>query len=132
LVERAVSANPDLRLAEASIRQARATRIGVSAGRWPTVDTSGTYQKSYAGGSAGSGTVDLFRAGLDAAWELDFFGGVRRSVKAAEAQVHAATARTGVATADLFPKFSLTGSFGYASDTLGSLMKFFGRSDPTG
>jgi outer membrane protein TolC len=88
-VERAVSANLDLCLAEACNRQAGTTRIRVTAGRWPTIDTSGTYQRNYAGGSSGSGTVDLFRAGLDASWELDFFGGVRRSVEAAEADLQA-------------------------------------------
>src|SRR5207249_12306249 len=36
----------------------------------------------------------------------------RPDIRRAEAQVHAATARIGVATADLFPRFSLTGSLG--------------------
>jgi multidrug efflux system outer membrane protein len=48
----------------------------------------------------------------------------RPDIRRAEAQIHAATARIGVATADLFPKFYLTGSFGVsASDVnkLGSL-----------
>ena len=39
----------------------------------------------------------------------------RPDIRRAEAQLHAATARIGVATADLFPKFSLTGSFGFSS-----------------
>ncbi len=45
----------------------------------------------------------------------------RPDIRRAEAQLHAATARIGVATADLFPKFSLTGSFGYLSSDLNSL-----------
>lgn len=40
---------------------------------------------------------------------------VRPDVRAAEAALHAATARVGVATADLFPQFSLTGSYGSES-----------------
>jgi NodT family efflux transporter outer membrane factor (OMF) lipoprotein len=36
----------------------------------------------------------------------------RPDIRRAEAQIHAATARIGVATADLFPRFFLTGSFG--------------------
>lgn len=36
----------------------------------------------------------------------------RPDIRRAEAQLHAATARIGVATADLFPRFSLTGSLG--------------------
>lgn len=39
----------------------------------------------------------------------------RPDVQQAERELAAATARIGVAMADLFPKFSLTGSFGYAS-----------------
>jgi NodT family efflux transporter outer membrane factor (OMF) lipoprotein len=39
----------------------------------------------------------------------------RPDVQAAEQQLAAATARIGVATADLFPKFSLTGSAGFQS-----------------
>ncbi len=35
----------------------------------------------------------------------------RPDIRRSEAQLHAATANIGVATADLFPKFSLTGSF---------------------
>src|SRR5206468_12294870 len=34
----------------------------------------------------------------------------RPDIRGAEAQLHSATAQIGVATADLFPKFSLTGS----------------------
>ena len=100
LVERAITANLDLRLAEARVRQARATRAGVAAGFWPTLDTSGTYRRSYdsassssSGGrrrSSNNSGISLFQAGLDAAWELDFFGGVRRSIEASEADLQAA------------------------------------------
>jgi len=40
----------------------------------------------------------------------------RPDIRRAEREIAAATARVGVATSDLFPKFSLTGSFGYRSD----------------
>jgi NodT family efflux transporter outer membrane factor (OMF) lipoprotein len=42
----------------------------------------------------------------------------RPDIRRAEARVHAATARIGVATADLFPKFNLTGSLGVSSNDL--------------
>jgi len=42
----------------------------------------------------------------------------RPDIRRAEAKLHAATARIGVATAELFPKFSLTGSFGISADDL--------------
>ena len=44
----------------------------------------------------------------------------RPDIRRAEAQIHAATARIGVATADLFPKFSLTGTFGFSASDLPS------------
>ncbi len=45
----------------------------------------------------------------------------RPDIRRAEAQVHAATARIGVATADLFPRFFLTGSYGLSSSDLSRL-----------
>jgi NodT family efflux transporter outer membrane factor (OMF) lipoprotein len=47
----------------------------------------------------------------------------RPDIRRAEAQIHAATARIGVAAADLFPKFNLTGSVGYQSNALDTLIK---------
>jgi multidrug efflux system outer membrane protein len=42
----------------------------------------------------------------------------RPDIRRAEAQLHAATARIGVAVADLFPKFNITGSLGFAANDL--------------
>lgn len=47
----------------------------------------------------------------------------RPDVRAAERQLAAATAQIGVATADLFPKFSLTGSFGPQSRDINHLLE---------
>jgi multidrug efflux system outer membrane protein len=92
LVQDAVKANLDLRLAEARLRQARATR-GVVAGGLPNVNASASYQR----GRASSSQIepaprerDLFLAGLDAVWELDVFGGKRREVESANANIQAA------------------------------------------
>ena len=101
LVERAVRSNLDLRVAEARIREARASRAVVASGAWPTVDTSGSYTRSRSSenalnipsqGGGGSGIKlerNLFNAGFDANWEIDVFGGVRRSVEAADAIIEA-------------------------------------------
>ncbi|HIC7209644.1 TPA: TolC family protein, partial [Burkholderia stabilis] len=43
----------------------------------------------------------------------------RPDVAAAEARLHAATARVGVATADLFPRFTLSGLLGSATSSYG-------------
>ena len=104
LVERAVKANLDLRLAEARIREARASRAVTAAGAWPRTDVSGSYSRNRSSdnavGSQTQGAVaaprsgaaleqDLFRTGFDATWEIDVFGGVRRSVEAADANLQA-------------------------------------------
>ena len=105
LIERGVKSNLDLRIAEARVREARATRAVTAAGAWPAIDTSGSYSRSRAsknalsfpsqtdgGISGGVGREleqDLFRAGFDASWEIDIFGRVRRSVEAADANVEA-------------------------------------------
>jgi outer membrane protein, multidrug efflux system len=94
LVDRAVQSNTDLRIATARIREARALKGVVAAGAYPTVDVSGTYARSrpsenQIGGSSGKET-NLFLIGFDASWEIDVFGGVRREVEAASADIGAA------------------------------------------
>jgi NodT family efflux transporter outer membrane factor (OMF) lipoprotein len=104
LIERAVRSNLDLRVAEARVREARAARAIVAAGAWPALDSFGSYSRSRSsenalipgeGGVVGGGSGvrlerDLFNAGFDANWEIDVFGGVRRSVEAADATIQAA------------------------------------------
>ena len=51
----------------------------------------------------------------------------RPDIRRAEAQIHAATARIGVAAADLFPKFNLAGSLSVSADRVKS-MKWDSRS----
>lgn len=90
LMERAVSGNLDLKAARARVREARA-RSGVSnALLYPTLDTGAAALKQRFSGSSGNGNeIDLFVAGFDAGWELDVFGGVRRQVEAARADLGA-------------------------------------------
>lgn len=107
LIKRAVHANLDVRLAVARIREARALRRYAGAGEYPEVDVDGSYTHSRntfgatgagagAAGAGGGGFIptssefDLFRAGFDASWEIDVFGGVRRNIEAATADVQAA------------------------------------------
>ena len=52
----------------------------------------------------------------------------RPDIREAEAQLHAATAQIGVATADLFPQFSLTGSVGWQSSQFASWWSVVNRS----
>jgi len=92
LIDRAVTSNLDLKQAQSRLRQARAARRIVSAGLWPTIDATGSYKKSQSPDTAKtSGTKsDLWQSGLDAVWEIDIFGGVRRGVEAAESDINAA------------------------------------------
>lgn len=98
LVDTAVRSNLDVRLAEARIRQARAARGVVGAPLWPQVGGSALYQRSKGSSEVGGGGAiatagglrNLWQAGLDAAWEVDIFGGTRRNVEAATADLRAA------------------------------------------
>lgn len=47
----------------------------------------------------------------------------RPDIRKAERELAEATARIGVSTADLFPRFSLTGSFGYEADQPGRVFR---------
>lgn len=97
LMDRAVAGNLDLKIATARIREARAARSFSAAAEGPTVNTSADYSRfrnseNTSNGRASDSTDghNLFAAGLDASWELDVFGGVRRSVEAADADIGAA------------------------------------------
>jgi len=92
LIERSAASNLDLKLAEARIREARAAKSVAAGGLGPTLDASGDYQRSRssAGNRTGAVTVDQYQAGFDAGWEIDFFGGQRRSLEAAGADLQAA------------------------------------------
>jgi multidrug efflux system outer membrane protein len=96
LVERALLANLDLMAAETRVREARASRRVVAAPLLPFADANAAYSRSRTsdniiGGGVGFniGENDLFQAGFDAGWELDIFGGTRRAVEAADADVEA-------------------------------------------
>jgi NodT family efflux transporter outer membrane factor (OMF) lipoprotein len=94
LIEQAVQSNLDLKQAEARMRQSRAARGVVAAGIGPTVDATGAYQRSgSAGGTNGKSEGNIsnqYQTGFDAGWELDIFGGVRRAIEAADADLQAA------------------------------------------
>lgn len=97
LVARAARSNLDLQRATARIREARAAREVTQADLFPNVDVGGSYNRSRnrffpgGGGTGGGGDAhDQYQAGFDASWEVDVFGGVRRGVEAAGADIAAA------------------------------------------
>jgi NodT family efflux transporter outer membrane factor (OMF) lipoprotein len=86
LVERARAGNLDLRQAEARVREARAQRGMAKAAFFPTVGVNASASRTTASKEAGNGqTTDFYATSLDASWELDIFGGKRRSLESATA-----------------------------------------------
>jgi NodT family efflux transporter outer membrane factor (OMF) lipoprotein len=94
LIGRSLEANTELRQAVARVYQGRA-RLGIAKGRRvPEVNSQGSYSRQRFSdnilGDPGSGPDtfslsenNLFSLGLDASWELDLWGRVRRSVESA-------------------------------------------------
>ncbi len=90
LVARAVKGNLDLKNARARVREARALRGISKANLFPTLDAAASASKQRTSKNSGTGTESkLYTADFDAGWELDVFGGVRRSVEAAQASLEA-------------------------------------------
>jgi NodT family efflux transporter outer membrane factor (OMF) lipoprotein len=90
LIERALAGSLDVREAVARVREARAQRAISEADLFPTVSASGSRMWSRSSEETGGGRVsDSYDVGFDAGWELDVFGGVRRSVEASDATLGA-------------------------------------------
>ncbi len=87
LEDRAIQSNLNLKQAEVRIRQARASRSIAKSGLGPTVDHSSSIRRSHSGGGGSGFTSNQFQAGFDSGWEFDIFGGVRRGVEAADADL---------------------------------------------
>jgi NodT family efflux transporter outer membrane factor (OMF) lipoprotein len=87
LVARALTANLDVRIAGARLREARAALGGAQAGELPDLaaDGSATRSRSLYITPFGAANVEgnYFQAGFDASWEIDVFGGTRRAIEAA-------------------------------------------------
>jgi len=90
LVARALNGNLDLKNARARIREARGLRGISEADLFPTLDVAASASKQRTSENSNTGTEsELYTADFDAGWELDVFGGVRRSVEAAQANLEA-------------------------------------------
>jgi multidrug efflux system outer membrane protein len=109
LVGRAIERNLDLKLALERVAEARAARGIARSDYFPSVDANvsatrirGGFSQgviravpSLSGSNASPGLIspfetNLFQGSLGASWELDVFGGIRRGVQAATADVDAA------------------------------------------
>ena len=93
LIERALHGSPDLRAAQAKLREARARRALAEANRFPTVTAAAAARVAKDSAETGSGaTRDSYSAGFDASWEPDVFGGLRRGEEAAQADLEVSAA----------------------------------------
>jgi len=93
LEERAVNGNLDLAQAKQRVLQSLAQREVARAGYYPTVRGGVAYVSPLGSlRTAGSNSNSGFHPGLDISWELDLFGGVRRSVEAAGGEYEASEA----------------------------------------
>ena len=110
LVEDALKTNLDLQLAVAVLRQARAARGIAVAALWPALTGSAQYQRETTATlspAAASPSQNLYQAGFDAAWELDVFGGQRRNVESADANIQASTEGVSLAQVTLAAEVAL-------------------------
>lgn len=80
LIAEAVQGNLDVASARAAIREARASRRQQAGALEPSLDGSAAASRS---GTGDGDSADQFRAGFDARWELDLFGGNSRALEAA-------------------------------------------------
>ncbi|ESS68814.1 nodulation protein T [Methyloglobulus morosus KoM1] len=102
LITEAIAANLDLKQALWRVTDAREQRIATIAAGLPSISARNTASRrlnnssspSQSGGATSGGgfgvgnqAINIFQLGFDAQWELDFFGGVRRAIEAADATV---------------------------------------------
>ncbi|MGK2910112.1 MAG: efflux transporter outer membrane subunit [Sphingobium sp.] len=107
LIAKALTANPNAQMAQARLRQARATLNLQRANSAPNANASALYAHAHlpgvnlgensngannGGGDGGSSDLNLYNLGFDASWEIDLFGGQRRATEAARATAEAAEA----------------------------------------
>ena len=94
LVEQVAISNLTVASAEARFRQARALVRAAKAGYFPLITAGASATRSRKSGNLGSGngegpTESNFQLPLDATWELDVWGRIRRGVEASQATARA-------------------------------------------
>ncbi len=97
LVTRAVAHNLDVRVALAVYREARALRDETRFELAPIVTSGASYARVRVSEQTPAGQFnerddDLYEVGLDASWELDVFGRIRRLIEARTAQIEVSEA----------------------------------------
>lgn len=91
LIDIAFASNRDLAIAYERINEARAQRGVARSGLFPSLDFNGGVARNRTSENLGTPsppagkTGNFWATGIDAGWEADLFGGVRRAVEAADA-----------------------------------------------
>ena len=95
LVGQALVANTDLRVAEANLRRARALLAEARVQLFPLTQlgAQGGYARTAASRAGPAGNSQFYGAGFDVSYEVDLFGRVRNSVRAARADAEAVAAQ---------------------------------------
>ncbi len=125
LMDRVVKSNLNLQSAKARVREARARRGIKAAALKPQLDANGSYSNTRnkenddidadpallesigLKGIKPDRTTELYAIGFDAGWEIDLFGGVKRSVEAADADLAAAQEEYNGVLVSLFAETAL-------------------------
>ena len=89
LVETALRQNKDLAVAQARINEFRAQARASRSGLFPRVTANGSASTNQSAFGTQVIPFDAFRVTGDVAWELDFWGRIRRGVQAANADLAA-------------------------------------------
>ena len=90
--------NQTVKAAEARMREALAATQGARAAMWPVVNANGVALRSSHGTGSStsantqSGVNNSYNVALAVSWEVDLWGGIRRSIEASETSAQASTA----------------------------------------
>jgi NodT family efflux transporter outer membrane factor (OMF) lipoprotein len=99
LIAKAIEDNKSVQQARARVLESRARRNAAVAPFFPSINGSAGASRTDAdarsidpNSGVSQNNVEVYTAGLDASWEIDLFGGKRRSLEAASAQLAATEA----------------------------------------
>ena len=93
LIEAALVDSPDIRAAQARLRESRAGLRGQQSNELPKTSGSAAYLHAHLPSSPlNISSASLYDVGFDATWEVDIFGGTRRAIEAASAEASAVDA----------------------------------------
>lgn len=97
LIIEATAANLNLKQALSRVKEARILRHETIATGLPSLSAKNVASRRFNNSSQGGGSpianqaINIFQLGFDAAWEIDFFGGIQRAIEAADASIEIET-----------------------------------------